>query len=415
MGLSKKKHLPQLAGEYECTACLACENICPKQAINHYLADDGHVYVKVDSLKCIGCLKCQKVCERSRSNYGENNIYASKLYAAWATDDKDRANATSGGVFAAFARTILKSGGCVIGAELNGFECKHSAIYSIDDIQRLQGSKYMASSMEEIYSTIAEELPHRDVLFSGVGCQCAGILAYFEGFKTDYKLYTVDLVCGGVPSRLLIEKFREQNPDVNGLLSFRSKDRYELKVKTDREEKVIEEKSLPLHGFNCGLTNRYSCYNCQYAKAHRKTDITIGDLWDYSILPNEHKSGISMVIAHSSNGKELLNNSSVKKEEIGWAGVLLHNKRIVCGHQNIYMPRKRLISNYKKLSKGRFVKLYTITMGPADIDLFSFRIIRYIKEKINKKLNEKYIGVILAQKRDNGLELPEGKCLRKLD
>ena len=79
------------------------------------------------------------------------------------------------------------------------------------------------------------------------------------------------------------------------------------------------------------------------------------------------------------------------------------------------MPRKRLISNYKKLSISRFVKLYTITMGPADIDLFSFRVIRYVKEKINKKLNEKYIGVILSQKRDNGFELPEGKCLGKLD
>lgn len=400
MALSKEKHLPQLAGEYECTACLACENTCPKQAINHYLADDGHVYVKVDSQKCIGCLKCQDICEKSRSCYGKNDLSASKLYAGWTENAEDRANATSGGVFAALARTILESGGCVIGAKLNGFECKHIVIYSVDDIHWLQGSKYMASSMEDVYQIIRDELPERDVLFAGLGCQCAGVLSFISAIKTTHRLFTIDLVCGGIPSRLLIDRFIEENPDITGIISFRTKDKYELKVNTKTGEKKLTEKSLPLHGFNCGMTNRYNCYDCQFAKAHRKTDITIGDLWDYSILPEEHKMGLSMVIIHSDKGTELINNSEVIVKRIDWTGALLHNKRAVCGHQNIYKPRLRLTKNNGKLSRIRFNKLYTITMSPIDIDLFIFRVIRYVKERLYAKTNEKYINNLLSQYRD---------------
>lgn len=396
MELSKGKQLPHLANEFECTACLACENACPKSAIDHYLAEDGHVYVKVDSSKCIGCLRCQQVCKKSRMYYGENNVLASKLYAAWTNNEKDRANATSGGVFAALARTVLESGGCVVGAELNGFECKHTVIYSVDDIYRLQGSKYIASSMEDIYKIIAAELPYRDVLFSGLGCQCAGVLAFFEEFKTSYKLYTVDLVCGGSPSRILIDKFKEQYPNVKGFLSFRSKDKYELKVKTDIGEEVFSEKTLPLHGFNCGLTNRYSCYDCQYAKAHRRTDITIGDLWDYSTLTSEHQKGISMAIIHSINGKKLFENSDITATEINWKGALLHNKRTIFGKDHIFNPRRKICVNKKKMNTDRFTKLYTMDIKPNTFGLFLFRLYRYLMQKWITRRRRKEIANILS-------------------
>lgn len=395
MVLLKEKSLPQLAGENDCTACLACKNICPKQAIDHYLAEDGHVYVKIDSLKCIGCLKCQQICEESRLCYGKNDLSASELYAAWAENDKDRANATSGGVFAALATTVLKAGGCVIGAELNGFDCKHTVIYSVNDIHRLQGSKYMASSMEDVYTIITEELPYRDVLFSGLGCQCAGVLAFFKGFKTDYKLYTVDLVCGGVPSRILIDKFKEHYPDVIGFLSFRSKDKYELRVCTENGEKTIKEKSLPLHGFNCGLTNRYSCFNCQFAKAHRNTDITIGDLWDYSKFTFEHQRGVSMVIVHNNVGLNLLSNSKIKYEKIAWEGTLLHNKRIVCGKDHIFKPRRELCVYSTNMNSESFRKLYTMDIKPYNLRLFLFRLYRFFVQRIINRQRQKKITNML--------------------
>lgn len=379
MALRKQITLPELACEKECTACLACENVCGRKAISHVIREDGHIYIQVDRDKCIGCLRCQDICLSSRMGFGTNDINSSQIYAAWAEDKNIRDNATSGGVFAAIADYVLENNGCVIGAELDGFTCKHSVVYNKDELKRLQGSKYMASSMEDVYQILRAELPNRDIVFAGLGCQCAGVLAFIPEIKTSHKLYTIDLVCGGIPSRLLIDRFREEYPEVTGIV-FRTKDKYELKVQTESGEMVLSEKSLPLHGFNCGMTNRYNCYNCQFAKAHRRTDITIGDLWDYSILPDEHKRGISMAIIHSDQGMELLKMSAVKIKSIEWRKTLLHNMRTICGKQNIYRPRKQLIANYSRLENSRFKKLYTITMKPMDIDLFIFRVFRYIKE-----------------------------------
>ncbi len=391
MELSKKTTLPRLADEYECTACLACENICPEQAIGHFVGEDGHVCIRVDSSKCTGCLKCQNICEKSRTYFGTNDISSSKIYAAWTENESDRVRATSGGVFAALARTILDSGGCVIGAGLNEFDCRHTAIFKTEDIYRLQGSKYMASSMEDVYRIITRELPDRDVLFVGLGCQCAGVLAYFEGFPTEHKLYSVDLVCGGIPSRLLIDKFREHYPEAKGLSSFRTKDKYELKVLTDEGEVVLTEKSLPLHGFNCGLTNRYSCYNCQFAKAHRKTDITLGDLWDYSQFPDEHKRGISMMIVHSINGERIADAKGIHKEIIDWRRALMHNFRIVCGKSTIFSPRKKMVSNFSTFDDDTLFRLYTMDIGIKQPRLFVFRVYRYIRQRWQRFQNKCYI------------------------
>ena len=88
----------------------------------------------------------------------------------------------------------------------------------------------MSSSMDGIYKIIEQNIDKGIVLFSGVGCQCAGVLAYFEKHRSKNNLYTVDLVCGGAPSRLLLDKFYEHYPDIERIVSFREKDKYVLKV-----------------------------------------------------------------------------------------------------------------------------------------------------------------------------------------
>lgn len=397
MGSLKQMTLPDLANEQECTACLACENVCSRSAITHITKKDGHTYVQIDKDKCIGCLRCQTVCINSRECYGNNNLNASQIFAAWAKNKENRDNATSGGVFAAIADYVLENNGCVIGAELDGFSCKHTVIYRKEDISRLQGSKYMASSMEEVYEIVKKELPSRDVLFVGLGCQCAGVLAFLPEIKTTRRLYTVDLVCGGIPSGLLIERFREEYPEITGIVSFRTKEKYELKVQTEGGIKVLSERSLPLHGFNCGMTNRYSCYDCQFAKAHRRTDITLGDLWDNSFLPDEHKKGISMVIVHSDNGMKLLCSSKIIIRKIDWERALINNKRTVSGHRRILLPRKNIIKLYSSLNAKKFNRLFTMNIDISTPILFAFRAYRYIVQKKEAFDNRRDIQSILRK------------------
>ena len=388
--------IPDLADQQNCIGCYACKDICPQNAIDSYYGKDGHIYMRVDNQKCIGCQKCQRVCSETQSIKGNNDLSLSSIYSAWANDQELREIATSGGIFASIASYVISQGGCVVGASFDGRECKHIIVDKIEEIKKIQGSKYVPSSLDGVYRLIAEELSVRDVLFSGVGCQCAAVIAYFANKSTPYKLYTVDLVCGGYPSRILMDKFFEKNIDITGICSFRSKDKYELMVKRGEEMLVLHEKNLPLHGFNCGMTSRWSCYNCKYAFAHRATDITIGDIWDYSICPEEHHRGVSMAIVHSESGARLLHGADCTFCEINWEGPLLNNKRIVSRRQLVFSPRKNLIRNAEKLTYNKFVKLYCIAMNPSDIGMYLFRIYRYILNKYIAKLNELRIRKLIT-------------------
>lgn len=386
-----------LANESDCTGCLACVDACRINALSSFWGEDGHLHVKVDGSRCIGCKACERVCNSSRNNYGNNNLSESSIFAGWSSNSTHRENATSGGVFAAIAEAVIAKGGVVVGAQLSGRECKHVLISCADDINTLQGSKYMVSSTSGIYKAIEKELPNRLVLFTGVGCQCAGVLAYFENSPYIDNLITIDLVCGGAPSKVLLDKFYEENPTVDSIVSFRSKDKYELKVNISGDLKIWKEKSLPLHGFNCDLTSRMNCYKCQFACAHRKTDITIGDLWNYEYKSQEHAKGLSSLITHTEKGKKILDEADVTISEIKWSECIRYCKRVVWGKSHIFRPRKKLISNAKTMKYPDFLKLYCIAMRPSDIKMEAFRIYRYLVMRCNNQRAKHYINGILKK------------------
>lgn len=388
---------PELAIENECTGCLACVDSCTQNALEHFIGKDGHFHISFNEDKCIGCKTCERICYSSRNKSGSNELDKSQVYAAWSANSQDRYNATSGGVFAAVARCVFNRGGVVVGACLEGRECKHVLITESKDIERLQGSKYMSSSMAGIYRVIEKELCKHPVLFSGVGCQCAGVLAFFEKSRYRDNLITLDLVCGGAPSRILIDKFYEHYSDVERIVSFRSKDKYELKVLEKGKVKTILEKTLPLHGFNCELTNRFNCYHCQFARAHRMTDITIGDLWNYNYMPAEHENGISTVIVHTKVGKTLLDEAQILLNDLKWKDCINYCKRIVWGNGHIFEPRKNLVYNSVTMDFETFNKLYCMSMKFYDFNMMIFKIYRFCVMRKNDFKAKKYINLLIKK------------------
>lgn len=394
MKSSDNGNMPKLAAYKECTGCFACATVCSKSAIETFINGEGHYAVRVNVDKCIHCGKCERVCKSSRSSYGCNDLKLSNVFAGYTTDDQLRQNATSGGVFAALAKKILEDGGVVAGASFDGTYAKHILIDRVEDIAKLQGSKYTPSSMEGIYKEIEKELPRRKVLFSGTGCQVAGILAYFDGKKYSDNLYTVDLVCGGVPSTELVKRFNDHNKCM--IRSFRSKDKYELIVDNNNGDGMtIHGKTLPLDGFVYGMTNRLSCYDCKFSFCHRKSDITIGDLWDYSILPTEHKKGISMVLIHTDKGLNLsIQNHNIYLEEISWTAIK-KNYRVAYGKERMYHLRKKLATNLKKMDYFELMKSYAFDFRPIDMRHCAFKLYRYLLYRRDEKNRIKYIDRIL--------------------
>lgn len=108
----------------------------------------------------------------------------------------------SGGAFTAIATAFLERGGVIYGC---GMDNNHQAVYKrIDQIERLKeikGSKYVQSKLGNTYADIEKDLKSgRIVLFSGTPCYVMAVKQYFSLHKLSCNLYTVDLICHGVPS-----------------------------------------------------------------------------------------------------------------------------------------------------------------------------------------------------------------------
>lgn len=391
--MEKHYRKPVLADIHTCTGCLACVDTCAKKALTAHYNEEGHLTYQLDSALCVECGLCEKTCPVvSNYAYGVNTLKDSTPYAAWGRDKQLRTKSSSGGVFAQLAQWVIKNGGVVIGASLQNNEVKQIAVDKAEDIYLLQGSKYTQSDTEGIYKVVRKNLQEgRDVLFSGLGCQVAGLLSFLGNRPYKGELYTVDLICGGVPSRFLIDYYLRENSDVAEIVAFRNKQKYEFSVK-DKNGQVrvvpLCERPLPLCGFYTELTNRYSCYDCKFNGAHRKSDITIGDYWGDAEYVSEHKEGISVVVAHSEKGRNLLQQADIELHVIGWDNFLMHNPRMIDGYKSTSKSkaRKNLATAFREYPYEKILQVYANKATWREPVKMISKIWRYIVGLANGKI-----------------------------
>lgn len=271
MEICKKEH---------CTGCAACMNKCPKQCIEMKEDEFGYLFPFIDESHCIECGLCQKVCPE---NNRPSAIPIQKAYAAWSLDDYDRGSSTSGGIASVLTNHILHQGGVAFGA-VSSEKCdvRHEAVEQVCNAARFKGSKYVQSTIGYCYQEVKEALKqNKQVLFTGTPCQVAG-LRNFLG-KPYENLYTVDIICHGVPSLKLLSEHLSRYCLLDDItkVSFRNNEGYVLSAYKD--DKLQYSKPFPndryLYGFMYALFYRPSCYECRYANSHRISDLTIGDFW----------------------------------------------------------------------------------------------------------------------------------------
>ena len=386
---------PTLSDNKHCTGCMVCSDSCAKNAITCIVNDEGHYTYQVDEEKCVLCHRCESVCPIvGQIKYGENDLQASTPYAAWTTNAELRIKATSGGVFPAIAKSIIAQDGIVFGAVQEQFYTHHESIEKIEEIVKLQGSKYTQSKTDGIYQKVKKALNDgRKVLFSGVGCQVAALLSYLNGNKNCGNLLTIDLICGGVPSSYLIKRYAEEFKDnVAGIVSFRSKSKYELSIIDKTGDKRIvsyKERPLPLFGFTTGATERYICYDCPFAKGHRMSDITIGDFWGNTKYPEQKEKGVSVAIVHTEKGRNALQSSELEYHAINWQDFLIKNPRMVCGKSIIPTSRHNLAKAFSSYSYERLLEDYAnkgtwrrpVSIVNRILGILRGMFIRYIRQK----------------------------------
>ena len=146
----------------ECTGCMACLNICPKECIVSKFDDEGFYYPEIDKSKCVECGKCENVChilnplqhfemDEKHSFYGKSK------------DDIVLKKSTSGGAFYHIAKSIIKNGGNVYGAYFNLKErvLKHDSSDNVG-LESLLKSKYIESDMKDVISQIQKDIKQFD-------------------------------------------------------------------------------------------------------------------------------------------------------------------------------------------------------------------------------------------------------------
>ncbi len=324
------KKIELFAEPKNCRACGACASACPKDAISFFPDEFGFAYPKIDEAKCVGCGKCVATCSglcRSETAPAAPPSEP-KVYAAAATSDEIKRASASGGIFAEAARWVLARNGVAFGAAWNDdFSVAHVAVESPDDLPRLQGSKYVQSSIGSAFVQAKEALDRgRIVLFSGTPCQIAGLRAYL---RKDYdNLYAVDIICHGVSNDALLREDvrrllkKRGLPESGARATFRAKERgwgTSGRVSSGGEAIPFDSIRSPYYYYYLqGAIYRDSCYRCPYASTARVGDLTLGDFWGVEkALPRIEKEidvrkGVSCVLVNAPKGAALFEAISAK-------------------------------------------------------------------------------------------------------
>lgn len=80
-------------------------------------------------------------------------------YAVWSKDKEIRFCSTSGGAFTEFAKGIIEKQGVVVGAAYNDDNMvEHIMVNNVDDLEKIRQSKYISSSIGDVYLKVKEKL-----------------------------------------------------------------------------------------------------------------------------------------------------------------------------------------------------------------------------------------------------------------
>lgn len=369
----------EIKAKEDCCGCYACYNICPKECITMESDNEGFWYPNIDNNKCINCNLCEKVCPII--NPVKRNDSKKIAYAGMNKDEQIRIKSSSGGIFSILAEYIIKNSGVVYGAGFDeDFNIKHKRILYSTDLDLLRGSKYVQSSIGDIYKQVKDDLEsNKLVLFTGTPCQVEGLRSYLK--KEYVNLMTMDFICHGVPSPLVWKKYLEEmkkskQENIKNIY-FRNKDigwkNFSLKIVFD--EKIYSNtlnNDLFMKGFLRDVYLRPSCYNCKFKKINRIGDITVADFWGIeNILPKmDDDKGISLIVIHSEKGKQLFDKLSEKMilNEVNLNEAIKYNPSMI---SSVKYNEKRneffldlnsgenltnLIRKYTKISFGKRVK-----------------------------------------------------------
>lgn len=242
-----------------------------------------------------------------------------KVYAVKHKDEIIRAASRSGGTFTAISDIILENSGVVYGCALNDeFLAEHRRATTKEERDAFRGSKYIQSNIGDTYKQVREDLKNGlTVLYSGTPCQIEALNDYMlaTNVNTD-NLYTMDILCHGVPSARVWSDYLVAQSKGNKVISvdFRNKADYGWHSHVERitTDKETIDSSDYKNLFMKHIIMRDSCFKCDFRSFNRISDITIGDCWRIENVEKEFddNKGISLVILNSEKAQNIFSQCS---------------------------------------------------------------------------------------------------------
>lgn len=300
-----------------CCGCTACASICPKSCITMTPDQDGFDYPVIDKARCINCELCKKVCPFANSARLKNQA-AKDCYALAINDQDILKKSASGGAFSAIMQAFCDRNFIIFGSEMDAdLKVKHTFSNSLEDAAKFRKSKYVKSDINNSYILARQALKEgKKVLFTGTGCQVAGLKGFLQ---RDYdNLLTVDLVCHGVPSQKLFDKYiyylqkkHKQKIKYYGFRYKNIKSSGNISYRLEKNKNITRMWGLDyyMQAFLSGIMFMPSCYNCHFACRERTGDITIADFWGIEHYNQNFNTGqgASLVIFNTEKGRKLIN------------------------------------------------------------------------------------------------------------
>lgn len=334
----------------DCCGCGACAQVCPVGCIRMEADAEGFRYPEVDKTKCIQCGLCEKVCPILRGGVRKGDT--PKAYAAYNLNEDIRMASSSGGVFSLIGEHVLSRQGIIYGAAMEDVgTVKHIRVTSLEELEMLRGSKYVQSDTGNVYIQAKQDLDAgKTVLFTGTPCQIEGLRSFLN--KEYENLICMDIICHGVPSPMVWEKYVAHREHIAGHYAIRAffRDKtngwknYEVGLTFSNDtvySKTYGENSF-MRAFLQDLCLRPSCYQCRFKTPNRVSDITVADFWGIeNVCPEmDDDKGTSLVILHSRKGEQIFHaiRGGMRYREVEFESAIKGNPAMI---RSVKRPEER--------------------------------------------------------------------------
>ena len=295
----------------ECCGCGACAAVCPREAITIRRDALGFRAAAVDAEKCVRCGKCRSVCPYASPRL--TPVTDMKGLFAYKASAQTLARSSSGGFAHNLGEYLAEQGHAVIGCvyDAQNRRAVHRVAAPEDTALRaaFQGSKYIQSDLADAFAAIRGGMARG--AFFGTPCQTAAVARMLGERRGDWVL--VDLICHGIPSDALFEKYLDdldrrcgtgKTPEVlfrDKRLGWRPSRMRVRGGSGSYGAPYPKDPFLRLYLLDFAL--RDSCHECPF-RAASAADLRIGDYWGQRYKADN--TGVSMVAALTDRGAELI-------------------------------------------------------------------------------------------------------------